>query len=361
MRRSDVSKRVTVVICAYNRTDFLRESLQSVLNQTYKDIRIVVLDDCSTEDVESVVRSFDDGRIEYIRNEKNLGLVGNWNKAFEVCDTEYLNIFHDDDRMFPWMIEKLVWVLDNNPNVVVALSGKFFTLESSAIPSAPEKMNGLLYEKGEFVRNICSRGANYVVCPSAFFRKRAIDSAGMFFRDDVGLAADLYFWLEANSKGLPLYILNSPLLEYRVHPGSFSNTSGSEKWIFTHKRVEDLIKGMNIGCDTRKLQETFGMMPITLYVRREGEDFDPSRINDLRRRLQEDLGWTLSDKALNEAVAVGYLGESITAVAKGQAGCLDYLKKQRELHRRGFPVPIKRQIKWFLKYVLAPKITGKKL
>ncbi|MDR1020190.1 MAG: glycosyltransferase family 2 protein [Synergistaceae bacterium] len=59
--------RVTVVICAYNRTDLFRESLQSVLNQTYRDIRIVVLDDCSTEDVKGVARSFDDGRIEYIR------------------------------------------------------------------------------------------------------------------------------------------------------------------------------------------------------------------------------------------------------------------------------------------------------
>jgi glycosyltransferase involved in cell wall biosynthesis len=348
--------RVTVVICAYNRTDLLRESIQSVLNQTYKDIRIVVLDDCSTEDVEGVVRSFDDERIEYIRNEKNLGLTGNWNRAIEICDTEYLNIFHDDDRMFPWMIGKMVGVLDDHQRAALVLSGKFFTLGSLPVPGAPDKMHGVLREKNELIKDICAKGHNYTVCPSAVFRKKTIDESGVRFRDDVGLAADLYFWMEANNKGLPIFVVKSPVLEYRQHAASFSNVSGWEKWIFTHKKIDDFIESLNIDCDVSRLRETFAKYAIMGYALSDERNFDALRVKGYRIRLKDEMKWEISDRILNEEIAIHSLGESIQAVSAGKIRFRDYLKKQREFCRKGFYVPFGRQVKWFLKYVVVSKM-----
>jgi glycosyltransferase involved in cell wall biosynthesis len=322
-------------------------------------MRIVVLDDCSTEDVEGVVRSFDDSRIEYIKNDRNLGLVGNWNKAFEVCDTEYLNIFHDDDRMFPWMIEALVGVLDNNQQAAIALSGNFFMLGLSPIPDIPKKIEGVMRYKNELIKDICAKGHNYLLCPSAFFRKKAIDRSGIFFRDDAGLAADLYFWLEANSKGIPLYILKCPLLEYRIHASSCSNTSSMEKWILTHKKIDEFIVGMNLNYNMRKLRETFAIHAVLSYVKSDRENFDFKYVEKLRVRLKNEMGWIVPDKTLNDAVVVECLGESITAVGKGQIRFSDFLKKQRILKQKGLQVPLGRQMKWLIKYVVLLRICSK--
>jgi hypothetical protein len=152
-----------------------------------------------------------------------------------------------------------------------------------------------------------------------------------------------------------MFILSSPLLEYRLHHGSCSSTSGLEKWIFTHKKIDDFITGLNLGYNMGRLRETFVKHALLGYMKGVGENFDLGYIKDLRLRLKNDLNWTISDKTLNDAIAVDYLGESITAVAKGHLSFGEYLKRQRRLGQKGFPVPLERQVKWFLKYVVARK------
>jgi glycosyltransferase involved in cell wall biosynthesis len=108
--------KITVAILAYYK-DFLDESISSVLNQTYSNLNVVVYDDCSPYDLESVVNCFDDPRLSYVRNAYNLGSYGNSNQALQLCNTEYISIFHGDDRMFPWMIENIIDVFEKHPNI----------------------------------------------------------------------------------------------------------------------------------------------------------------------------------------------------------------------------------------------------
>jgi glycosyltransferase involved in cell wall biosynthesis len=347
-----------VAICAYNRTDTLRESLQSVLNQTYKDMRIVVIDDCSTKDIKSVVDSFGDDRLEYIRNEKNLGLVDNWNRAFDICGTEFLNIFHDDDRMFPWMIEKLVAAFENDASAALVLSSRFHELGHSSV-ECPEGTPGRHFEKNEFIFWLCEKGGNPIVCPSAMFRKAAMDEGDMRFRPEVGLAADVYFWLEASNRGLPMYVLNFPVLEYRLHPGSCTNTGGAEKWSFTHKMLDDFISSLRLGCDMRLLRENFAKAGIKYAVLSMGEDFGIGLVNEVRGKLRDEMGWETSDGAVNKIVSVNYLKESFVSAAEGRTGFGEYRERRANLRRKGFRLPFGKQAEWFYKYVVIPKISGK--
>jgi hypothetical protein len=258
--------------------------------------------------------------------------------------------------MFPWMIETLVRALDNNQQAAIALSGQFFTLGSSPVPVMSPKMDGVLRCKNELIKDICAKGHNCLVCPSAFFRKKAVDNSGMFFRDDVGLAADLYFWLEANSKGIPIYVLKAPLLEYRVHDGSCSSKSGMEKWIFTHKKIDGFIESLKVGCDMSRLRETFARHAIIGYALSDERNFDVLCVKEYSARLRDETKWEISDRALNEEMAVRCLGETIQAVSAGKIRFRDYLKKQRGFCQKGFYVPLSRQMKWFLKYVAAVEI-----
>lgn len=126
IQTNDSKPRVTVAILAYYE-HFLDECISSVLSQTYRNIKIIVCDDCSPYDLKSVFDRFNDPRLIYRRNPSNLGELGNSNNALDLCDTEYINIMHGDDVMFPWMIEKLVDALDTYPSAGMAFSSRYYS------------------------------------------------------------------------------------------------------------------------------------------------------------------------------------------------------------------------------------------
>ena len=83
-----------------------------VLEQTFGDLRLVVSDNASTDETPDVVASFDDPRLEYVRQPENLGLLGNHNWFLERVDTDYALILPDDDLVYPDLLERTVAELD---------------------------------------------------------------------------------------------------------------------------------------------------------------------------------------------------------------------------------------------------------
>jgi glycosyltransferase involved in cell wall biosynthesis len=116
MPNSRISK-VNVCIPVYNGSPYIAESINSVLAQTYEDFHLIICDNCSTDNTEEIVRSFNDPRITFIRNEKNLGLVGNANRCIEHANGQYVNILHHDDIMLKDNLALKVRILDEHSNV----------------------------------------------------------------------------------------------------------------------------------------------------------------------------------------------------------------------------------------------------
>lgn len=100
---------VSVIIPTYNRKNTILASVNSVLNQTYKNIELIVVDDCSTDDTEKTVKSIDDSRIKYIKLEKNSGACVARNKGIEISRGEFI-AFNDSDDL--WLPEKINSQLD---------------------------------------------------------------------------------------------------------------------------------------------------------------------------------------------------------------------------------------------------------
>ncbi|GHV29140.1 hypothetical protein FACS1894167_07860 [Synergistales bacterium] len=301
--------RVTVAICTYNRAGFLAESIRSALNQTYRDMKVVVFDDCSTDNTEDIVRSFGD-EVEYVERECNIGKYANMNRAIEMCDTEYLSLFHDDDRMFPYMIEKLVEALDANPSAGIAASCELHFLskrgerwESAKIPDSPNGTPCVLFNKNEYIRYILrSGGIHNLVHPSIMLRKRSIDEAGVRHIEEWGRALDLYFFLEANSKGIPLIALQYPLLEYRLHESSLSNTMGYEPFIADFKKIDDLISGLELGEDMRSMREHTAWVVVRTAAASMKEPLDLKALRALRNRLKKEYNWYLPEALFSNVV-----------------------------------------------------------
>ena len=120
--RHDVYPEVTIAVPTYNRSELLKITLKSILEQDYPNFKVLVLDNASPDTTNKVVKSFADKRITYVCNEINIGMFQNWNRAFELNSSPYLCIFPDDDVMLQGFIEMSVNALDNNPHVGFSFS-----------------------------------------------------------------------------------------------------------------------------------------------------------------------------------------------------------------------------------------------
>lgn len=112
---------VSVLVATYNSENFIKDNLDSLISQTYKNIEIVVCDDASSDNTVSIVKKYQekDERIKIIQNEKNLGITLNMNNGIKNCNGKYIAILDADDWSYPYRIEEQVKIMENNPNVVV--------------------------------------------------------------------------------------------------------------------------------------------------------------------------------------------------------------------------------------------------
>ena len=93
---------VTILTLVYNGMPFLKESIESILNQSYKNFEFLIIDDCSTdENVVKLIESYSDKRIRFIKNEINLGVSLTFNKALSITNTPYIIRADQDDISLP--------------------------------------------------------------------------------------------------------------------------------------------------------------------------------------------------------------------------------------------------------------------
>jgi glycosyltransferase involved in cell wall biosynthesis len=115
--KSKLSPKVTVLMSVYNGEEHLREAIDSILNQTYKNFEFLIIDDGSTDGSVNIIRSYLDPRIRLIKNKKNIGITRSLNKGLKLARGEYIARMDDDDIAFPERLEKQVRFLNEHVNV----------------------------------------------------------------------------------------------------------------------------------------------------------------------------------------------------------------------------------------------------
>jgi len=123
-----MNPRISTLIPTFNRADLLKITIKSVQMQSFKDIQIIVLDDCSDDNTSMVVKELasSDKRIDYLVNEENIGFLANHKKIFSLVETDYFSIISDDDCLFPEFYEQGIKFLDANKDVDVAIFQPLF-------------------------------------------------------------------------------------------------------------------------------------------------------------------------------------------------------------------------------------------
>ncbi|SEA07976.1 Glycosyltransferase involved in cell wall bisynthesis [Eubacterium aggregans] len=105
---------VSIIMPSWNTGAFIAESIQSVINQTYRQWELIIVDDCSTDNTDEVVSTFNDDRIKYLKNEKNSGAALTRNKAIREAKGEWIAFLDSDDLWQPEKLEKQLGFMNKN-------------------------------------------------------------------------------------------------------------------------------------------------------------------------------------------------------------------------------------------------------
>ena len=113
---------VSILIPTYNSVDFVEDTVRSIMNQTYTNIEIVIVDDASTDGTMKILEklSKEDKRIKLLQNKKNLGITDNMNNGIHKCNGKYIAILDGDDWAYPYRIEEQVKLMEKDEEVVLS-------------------------------------------------------------------------------------------------------------------------------------------------------------------------------------------------------------------------------------------------
>jgi len=218
---------VNIFVPSYNTRETIGELISSLLRQTYRDIKIIVLDNASTDGTADVARAHAsrDGRVEVIVNPENIGGPGNYAKVVGMCGGDFTAIVGSDDVYEPDFIEREVRFLQKTQEAAAVFSealeidGKGAVVGVRRTPAAlPEKP---VYSLEDILRAILSSG-NFLICPTVMVRT-AVLRAEIHPLDPVPYktSTDLAIWLKILERHR-IGIIREPLVRYRLSRHSFT-------------------------------------------------------------------------------------------------------------------------------------------
>lgn len=105
---------VSIIIPTYNRGKYIKKAIDSCLNQTYSNIEVIVVDDCSPDNTKEIVTSYEDKRVKYFRNDENSGAPYSRNRGIELSNGEFVNFLDDDDKLLAKKIELQLRKFENS-------------------------------------------------------------------------------------------------------------------------------------------------------------------------------------------------------------------------------------------------------
>lgn len=228
MLSSQKNPLVSICIPTYNNAKYLRESLDSIVNQTYPNKEIIVSDNASIDNTEKIVKEYvEKYKVKYYKNEKNIGAEANFTRCIELANGEFIAIYHSDDIYDKEIIARQVEYLNGhlNSGAVSTLAydideeGKVFNCK--AIPSELNKVNNCEYNFEEIFRTIMKYG-NFLVCPSFMVRADIYKNEIKMYRYEMfKTSSDLDVWFHILRKH------NIGILPYNLMSYRHSKTQGS--------------------------------------------------------------------------------------------------------------------------------------
>ncbi|WP_294373418.1 glycosyltransferase [uncultured Clostridium sp.] len=221
---------ITVLMAVYNGEKFLKEAMESILNQTYKDFEFLIINDGSTDKSVEIIESFNDPRIRLVHNEKNLKLIASLNKGISLARGKYIARMDCDDISMPERFEKEVEFLENHSDYgmvgtcynIIDAQGK--VQRNVSYPSNPDLIK-------LFLSLTCPLVHGSVMIRAELLKKNLYGS------NDFSAVEDYELWTRIAEKS-KIYNIPEHLFRYRIYGESFSDSKSQ----LMHEQTVELSK-----------------------------------------------------------------------------------------------------------------------
>lgn len=218
---------VSICIPVYNTELYISETMNCLVNQTYKNIEIIFSDNCCTDKTIEIIKSYNDPRVKIFRNESNMGHVYNFRKVLSYATGKYMKLIGADDGMELDAVEKAVAIFEDEKYSDIALVNSYCTIinnQSKKVMTKKFLFGGGLFSSFWAIRSNFIYGSHAVGDPNcSLFKKSDYDKIPEpKFRNGNDWTLDLDMHLELLLLG-KLYIIPTPLGRFRISPQSTSN------------------------------------------------------------------------------------------------------------------------------------------
>ena len=221
--------KISVVTASYNYQDYIKETIQSVLEQTYNDWELIIVDDCSTDNSVDVIKSFNDERIKLFINEKNLGLAQTVKRGVEYATGEWIVFLESDDLITPDNIEKKVQIIKKYSDLNLIFNDCEFFGDKNKVKDfsiALKKTRILLKNKNYPTKMFYNFYlSNKIFTFSSVMAKRE-DLLKISYNPPIDSLLDWWLWVQLAYIG-NFYYIPEKLTKWRLHKNSYIESSNN--------------------------------------------------------------------------------------------------------------------------------------
>lgn len=225
----DTMPLVSVPVITYNSSKTVLETLDSIKDQTYQNIELIISDDCSTDNTVEICKKWVlENENRFVRSvilesQVNTGISANCNRADQTCRGEWIKSIAGDDILLPDCIESLVEFASNTPESYIVF-GRFLAFGGNEelcksvqdlYDENNDILNGLPIEgqKDEVLRGVVPHA------PVCFYNRRKFIECGIVYDERIRNVEDYPRWINVLNKGIKLYFLDKYIVKYRVGLG----------------------------------------------------------------------------------------------------------------------------------------------
>lgn len=227
----DNKPKISVLMPAYNTETYIKEAIESVLNQIFRDFEFIIINDGSTDSTKEIIESYKDPRIKLINHNINRGVYNSRNEAFRIACGNYIALIDSDDICFLDRFQKQVSFMSKNPEVDL-IGGRVQTIDEKS------KIIGII--ETNYDRNIIKWFQiikNQFINSTVFFRKELLNKIG-YCNEKYFYAGDYDFFSRAirlaNTRNISEFVV-----QYRIHKESI--TGAPETYRLQQKFVSEII------------------------------------------------------------------------------------------------------------------------
>jgi len=238
---------VSIIIPTYNRVEFIRQTVQSALGQTYPKFEVIVVDDGSTDNTQAVLAQFGK-RIRYIYQE-NKGQPSARNRGLQASQGDYLLFLDSDDIIPPNKLELHAAILEARPDFGLVYSGwQYINNDGDVLGEVRPNKEGLL------IKDMLRRRFGLATTGAAVVRRDCFERVGLF-DESLRKGDDADMWLRIANAGFSFGCIEQPLIQYRIHQKRLSSDVTPQDVQYRFARLDRFFVDPNLPDDIRDLKE----------------------------------------------------------------------------------------------------------